>query len=140
MCMHDSAAGLSSYDCVNCTICTVQAALYQEDFLQERRDREAFNDQLHTFKEESAIKMNRLQLELNETKEKLVATDSHIEIQHLREEIAIIFSQTEAYKKQLDACKKELDEERERGQVMQDRIETLDALQEEKIAEVYVCA
>ena len=111
-----------------CTICTVQAAAYKEDFLQERKDKEAFHDEHRSFREVSAIKINRLQFELNETKKKLVATDSHKEIEQLQEEIV-------AYKKQLDACKEELDEERRRGQVMQDRIEVLDALQEQKIAD-----
>ena len=46
------------------------------------------------------------------------------------EDYQISQSQIIAYKKQLDACKKELDKERSNGQVMQDKI---DAVQEQMI-------
>ena len=82
-----------------------------------------------------------MKLELNKTKKKLVATDSYKEIEQLQEDNQIWQSQIIAYKKLLDACKKELEEERRRGQVMQDRIGALNALQEQDAklkAEVYV--
>ena len=96
-----------------------------EDFLQERKDREAIHGQLETFREKSEVKLRK----------KLV------EIERLQEEYQISQSQIIAYKKQLDACKNELDEERRRGQVMQDRNDALNAHQEQNIklkTEVYV--
>ena len=93
-----------------------------EDFLQERKDREAFHGQLEAFREKSEVEIHTLQLEL---RKKLV------EIEQLHEDYQVSQSQIIAYKKQLDASKKELEEERRRGQVMQDRINALSVLQEQ---------
>ena len=108
-----------------------------EDFQQTRKDREAIQGQ-HL---QSLFIINRLERELNETKEKSGATDSYKEIEQLQEEIMTSNSQIAAYEKQLDDYEMELNEWRRRGQVMQDRIDALDALQEQytkPIIEVYV--
>ena len=108
-----------------------------EDFQQERKYREA----IHGQHQQSLLIINRLERELNETKEKLGATDSYKEIEQLQEKIMTSNSQIAAYEKQLDDCEMELNEWRRRGQVMQDRIDALNALQEQytkPIIEVYV--
>ena len=112
-----------------------------EDFQQERKDREAIH-------EESSLIINRLERELNETKEKLVATDSHKEmeqlqeeVEQLQEEITTSNSQIAAYEKQLHDCVMELNEWRRSGHVMQDRNDALNGFQEQNtkpIVEVYV--
>ena len=109
-----------------------------EDFQQERKDREA----IHGQHQQSLFIINGLERELNETKEKLVATDSHKEMEQLQEEITTSNSQIAAYKKQLDDCVMELNEWRKRGQVMQNRNDALNGFQEHEnttpIVEVYV--
>ena len=54
-------------------------------------------------------------------------------LEQLQEDFQISQSQIIAYKKQLDACKKELDEARRRGLVLQERIDTLNAIEEQVI-------
>ena len=88
---------------------------------------------MEDLKEESAVMIKNLKTEIQNLKTGASAT---------AEDYQISQSQIIAYKKQLDACKKELEEERRRGQVMQDRIDTLNAIQEEATmlkAEVHVC-
>ena len=112
---------------------TYQVATYQEDFLQERRDREKIHAQMEEHREQSAVMIKDLRTEIQNLKTGASAT---------AEDFQISQSQIIAYKKQLDACKKELEEERRRGQVMQERIDTLNAIQEEATllkAEVHVC-
>ena len=54
-------------------------------------------------------------------------------LEQLQEDFQISQSQIIAYKKQLDACKKELDDARRRGLVLQERIDTLNAIEEQVI-------
>ena len=122
-----------------------------EDFQHERKDREV----IHGQHQQSLFIINGLERELNETKEKLVATDSHKEIEQLQEEMVQLQEEMEqlqeeimtsngqkaAYKKQLDACLMELNEYRRSGQVMQGRNDALNGFQEQNtkpIVEVYV--
>ena len=97
--------------------------MYKEDFEQERKDREAMHAQLQELKEKSSLIISRLE----------AANHNPHKLEQLQEDFQISQSQIVAYKKQLDACKKELEEERRRGQVMQDRIVALSALQEQII-------
>ena len=99
--------------------------MYKEDFDIERKDREAMNDQLEELKEKSSAIINRLET----ANQALVKKCNPQVLEQLQEEFQISQSQIIAYKKQLDACKKELDEERRRGQVMQDRMDMLNTLQ-----------
>ena len=100
--------------------------MYKEDFHQERKDRVAMNDQLQELKDKSAVIINRL-----ETANKAVANQGTVaakgqqKLEQLQEDFQISQSQIVAYKKQLDVCKKELEEERRRGQVLQDNIKSL---------------
>ena len=98
--------------------------MYKEDFEQERKDREAMNDQLEELKEKSTI-INRL-----ETANKTLVKCNPQTLEQLQEDYQISQSQIILYKKQLDACKKELGEERNKGQMMQGRIDALSALLE----------
>ena len=99
--------------------------MYKEDFDIERKDREAMNDQLQELKEKSSAIINRLET----ANQALLKKYNSQKLEKLEEDYQISQSQIIAYKKQLDACKKELEEERRRGQVMQDRIEALNTLQ-----------
>ena len=76
---------------------------------------------------------------MQEIKEKSSAIINRLEVanqallkkcdpEQLQEDYQISQCQLIAYKKQLDTCKKELDEERNKGQVMQDKIDALNAL------------
>ena len=98
--------------------------MYKEDFEQERKDREAMNDQMEELKEKSSVIINRLEI-ANKT---LVKKYKPQALEQLQEDFQISQSQIIAYKKQLDACKKDLEEERRQGQVMQDRIDDLQEL------------
>ena len=98
--------------------------MYKEDFEQERKDREAMNDQMEELKEKSSVIINRLEI-ANKT---LVKKYNPQALEQLQEDFQISQSQIIAYKKQLDACKKDLEEERRQGQVMQDRIDDLQEL------------
>ena len=112
--------------------------MYKEDFDNERKDREAMNDQLQELKEKSSAIINRLET----ANQALVKKCNPQTLEQLHEDYQISQSQIIAYKKQLDACKKELEEERRRGQVMQERIYTLNAIQEQATmlqVEVHVC-
>ena len=94
--------------------------------------------QMEDLKEKSAVTIKNLKTDIQNLKS---------EIQNLKtgatvttEEFQISQSQIIAYKKQLDACKKELEEERRRGHVMQERIDTLNAIQEQAtMLEAEVC-
>ena len=99
-----------------------QVATYKEDFLQERKDREKTHAQMEEQREQSAVMIKDLRTEIQNLKTGASAT---------AEDFQISQSQIIAYKKQLDACKKELEDERRRGQVMQGRIDALNALQEQ---------
>ena len=83
---------------------------------------------MEDLKNQAAVMIKRLQTDIQNLK---------TEIKNLKlgesataEDYQISQSQIIAYKKQLDACKKELDKERSNGQVMQDKI---DAVQEQMI-------
>ena len=90
-----------------------QVVTYEADFLQERSDKENVLTQMKVLREQSTA---------------------------TAEDYQISQSQIIAYKKQLDACKKELEEERRKCQVMQDRIDVLNAIQEQAtILEAEVC-
>ena len=54
-------------------------------------------------------------------------------LEQLQEDYQISQSQIIAYKKQLDACKKELNEEKNKGQIMQGMIDSLNDHQEQMI-------
>ena len=99
--------------------------MFKEDFDHERKDREAMNDQLEELKEKSSAIINRLET----ANQALVKKCNPQALEQLQEEFQISQSQIIAYKKQLDACKKELEEERNKCQMMQDRIVKLNALQ-----------
>ena len=61
----------------------------------------------------------------------------------MEEDYMISQSQVLAYKKQVDFCKKELEDESRRAQLLQARIDTLNGLQEEMCrlrAEVHSCS
>ena len=105
--------------------------MYKEDFDNERKDREAMNDQLEELKEKSSAIINRLETANHELLKKCNPQILQ------QEDYRISQSQIIAYKKQLDACKKELEEERRRGHVMQERIDALN-IQEQmsKLTEV----
>ena len=103
--------------------------MYKEDFEQERKDREAMNDQLQEVKEKSSKIVCRLET----ANQALVKKCNSQKLEQLQEDYQISQSQIIAYKKQLDACKKELDEERNKSQAMQDRIDALNGLQEQMI-------
>ena len=103
--------------------------MYKEDFDHERKDREAMNDQLGELKEKSAMIINRLET----ANQALLKKCNPQTLEQLQEDYQVSQSQIIAYKKQLDACKKELDEERNKGQMMQGRIDTLNDLQEQII-------
>ena len=91
-----------------------QAVTYQEDFLQERKDREKIHAQMEELKDQSVVTINRLEAEIQNLKTCATASGEDFQCQ----------SQIMAYKKQLDACKKELEEER-RSQVMKDKVDIL---------------
>ena len=105
--------------------------MYKEDFDSERKDRVAMNDQLEELKEKSSTIINRLETANHELLKKCNSQMLQ------QEDYQISQSQIIAYKKQLDACKKELEEERRRGLVMQDKIDALN-IQEQmnKLTEV----
>ena len=100
--------------------------MYKEDFDNERKDREAMHDQLQELKEKSSAIINRLET----ANQALLKKCNPQKLEKLEEDYQISQSQIIAYKKQLDACKKELEEERRRGQVMQERMDMLNAKQE----------
>ena len=77
-----------------------------EDFLQERKDREAKHAELQRVKESSAVIMGYQQLD---------------------EDYQIAQSQILAYKSQLNHCKKDLEEERNRAERQQTRIDGLNS-------------
>ena len=111
--------------------------MYKEDFDNERKDREAMDDQLQELKEKSSTIINRLET----ANQALLKKCNPQRLEQLQEDYQISQSQIIAYKKQLDACKKELEEERRRGLMMLDRINRLNAVQEEVhklTAEVYL--
>ena len=103
--------------------------MYKEDFDHERKDREAMNDQLQQLKEKSSTIINRLET----ANQALLKKCNPQALELLQEDYQISQSQIIAYKKQLDACKKELEEERRRGLMMQYRIDTLNEHQEQMI-------
>ena len=99
--------------------------MYKEDFDNERKDREAMNDQMQEMKEKSSSIINRLET----ANQALLKKCNSQSLEQLQEDYQISQSQIIAYKKQLDACKKELDEEKSKGQMMQGRINALSGLQ-----------
>ena len=99
--------------------------MFEEDFDNERKDREAMHDQMQEMKEKSSAIINRLET----ANQALLKKCNSQSLEQLQEDYQISQSQIIAYKKQLDACKKELEEERNKGQVMQGRIDSLNALQ-----------
>ena len=100
--------------------------MYKEDFEQERKDREAMNDHMQELKDNSAAIINRLETANKAIVDQgTVAAKGQQKLEQLQEDFQISQSQIVAYKKQLDACKKELEEERRRGLVLQESIESL---------------
>ena len=86
---------------------------------------------MEDLREQSTVTIMDLKTEIKNLKTGASAT---------AEDFQISQSQIVAYKKQLDACKKELEEKRRRGLVMQDRIDTLNATQDEaNILKAEVC-
>ena len=85
----------------------MQATVYYEDFLQERKDREAIHAESQHIKEKSS--------------------DYDMRYQQLEEDYQIAQSQILAYKKQMDICKKDLEEEREKAAQNQSRIDGLNS-------------
>ena len=116
---------------------TSQASTYREDFLHERRDREAKHDELQDHRDQSAAIMNRLESrnselekenkELTQRATGLAAADKQ-KFQQLQENYQISQSQIIAYKKQMDIGKKELEEERKKVEEERKEVEQRQAI------------
>ena len=125
-------------------IYTSQAATYREDFLHERRDREAKHEELQNLTEQSAAIINRKETRIAELEKELtqrvtsLATADREKFQQLQEDYQISQSQIIAYKKQMDIGKKELEEERKRVEQRQTRIDVLNSQLSKLTTEVYV--
>ena len=93
---------------------------------------------MEELKEQSSVIVNRLETEVKDLKTEIKNLKAGATV--TAEDFQLSQSQIIAYKKQLDACKKELDEERRRGHVMQDRIDALNGFQEQAtLLEAEVC-
>ena len=90
----------------------LQAQIYEQDFLQERKDRESAHGKLTDLKDQSAAKVNRLKSRIRDL-EKEKADRATVAYQ-LQEDYQISQSQIIAYKKQIDIGKRELEEERKK--------------------------
>ena len=80
-------------------------------------------------KERTTVVINRLEFRNNEL-EQMQAVSS-TQLAQVMEDHQITASQVLAYKKQVDSCKRELEDERRRAQLLQERIDALNGLQEE---------
>ena len=93
----------------------LQALVFEQDFLQERKDRESSHGKMTDIKDQSAVEVNRLQTRIRELEEKAGKTTEVDRAFHqLQEDYQISQSQIIAYKKQMDIGKKELEEERKK--------------------------
>ena len=94
---------------------------------------------LQDMKEQSSVSVNRLQARIKELETKNKALKQHLSLTadiqqrlaQIEEDYQVSQSQIRAYKKQVDTCKKELEDERRRAQLLQERIDVLNGLQEE---------
>ena len=94
----------------------LQALLYKQDFLQERKDSESAHGKLTDLNDQSVAEVNRLESRIRELEKEKAdkATAVNRAFQQLQEDYQISQSQIIAYKKQIDIGKRELEEERKR--------------------------
>ena len=86
----------------------LQASIFKQDFLAERKDRESSYGRLTDLKDQSAAEVIRLMTRIGKLEIEKAGVDRAF--QQLQKDYQISQSQMIAYKKQMDIGKKELEE------------------------------